>query len=234
MTILIQKIQQWILPYTCIICGKPSKIKRDLCYACQQDLPWNKHACKQCGLALEQAAIKCGQCLQRSPSFNQTLALFRYEDPIDKFIVQLKFYHKFLYIKLLSELMIECLQTMQWDFIPELIIPMPLHKQRLRERGYNQALELAKPLSKSLHIPIDIENCQRIKATLAQTSLPFEERKRNVKNAFDINQSFKAKSVMLIDDVITSGETCQSFSLALKQAGVEKIMLCCVARAGKT
>jgi len=113
---------------------------------------------------------------------------------------------------------------------PECIIPVPLHAQRLRERGFNQALELARATAKQLLVPVEWQSCRRIRATPAQSQLLAAQRAANLKNAFQIIKPFRHKHVAIIDDVVTTGHTVTELSKALQRAGVERIDVWCVAR----
>jgi ComF family protein len=189
---------------TCILCGLPSHRKQDLCKACEADLPWQN---------------------------NNTTVIFHYQEPIDRLITGLKFANKLIYAKILGELMATKLKKhYQNKKLPELIIPIPLHKQRLRERGYNQALELARPIAKQLKIPLDFNSCIRTKNTAAQTLIPAKQRAQNLKNAFIINKKISAKYIAIIDDVTTTGNTINELSRILYQANINKVDIWCCAK----
>jgi len=115
--------------------------------------------------------------------------------------------------------------------LPELLIPVPLHPIRLRERGFNQALELARVISNKLTIPIDYRSCERSRKTVAQSLLPAKERHQNIKGAFTVHHPFKVKSVAIIDDVMTTGHTVNELASVLKDAGVDHVQVWAVARA---
>ena len=114
---------------------------------------------------------------------------------------------------------------------PELLIPMPLHKKRLRRRGFNQSLELARLISKETGIPVNAHACQRTRHTQPQSTLPAKEKKNNVKNAFAVNQLIETRHVTIVDDVMTSGHTANELARVLKLAGVEQVDIWVMARA---
>jgi ComF family protein len=212
------------------MCGDPAKQEIDLCQPCQQELPWLEQVCNRCALPLTNATT-CGSCLQQEPPFSKTLALWHYQSPIDHFIAGLKFNHHLVYARLLGKLLSKGLQShYQHQALPECIIPVPLHVKRLQERGFNQALEIARSIAKKLKLKIDFKSCQRTRATEAQSALPAKQRHRNVKNAFTVTNSFHYKHVALIDDVITTGHTISELSSVLREAGVEQIDVWCCAR----
>jgi ComF family protein len=233
----LQHLQQWCLAPTCVLCGHFTKRSLDVCVFCEKELPWLTQACSQCALPLPAdtpMGQKCGHCLQHPPPFEKTLALFHYQTPIDRLITRLKFQQRLTYAKLIGTLFAKQLSIYyQTHKLPECIIPMPLHKTRLRERGFNQAVELAKPLSKQFGIKLDRKSCVRIRATQAQTQIPAKEREQNVKNAFYIHPNLQAKHVAILDDVVTTGHTITELSYALKKAGVEQIDVWCCARTSK-
>ncbi|MBS0358976.1 MAG: ComF family protein, partial [Proteobacteria bacterium] len=188
---LLNVVYDTLFPRCCILCGDLSYCDRDLCLACEKDLPSLSNGCEQCALPLptENTNSKlCAHCLKSPPPYHCTLSLFHYEKPIRRLISSLKFHNQLGYAKLFSSLLLEKISshyqnTQQW---PEAIIPVPLHPKRLRQRGFNQALEIAKPISKRLKIPLDISHCHRVLATAGQTTLPADLRPNNVYRAFKI------------------------------------------------
>lgn len=230
---LLTKIKNWLLPPTCLLCGATTKRDIDLCFACEQDLPWLTNVCTGCSLPLPEQtpSIHCGNCLKNPPPFNKVLALFSYANPIDKFITNLKFHNRLVYAKLLGTLLANKIEAVYSnEKLPECIIPVPLHRNRLIERGFNQAVELARPIKQKLKTPLDIVSCQRIRNTSAQTQLPASQRHNNIKNAFTFNPTLPLRHVALLDDVMTTGHTIIELCYILRYAGVEKIDVWCCAR----
>ena len=229
---LLQKTQHWAFPHVCILCQAVCQ-DRDLCKPCANELPYCKTSCPQCGLALpdgEQSAC-CGQCLSKPPPFDHTITLFEYKTPIDQLITRLKFHEKLIYARVLGELMAESLtKYYQNQPLPASIIPVPLHKKRLQERGYNQALELARPIAAQLQLPLLLNACERSRATQAQSSLPRKARRQNVKGIFRLTGETLGKHVAIFDDVITTASTVTELSQLFKSTGVEKITLWSIAR----
>lgn len=145
-------------------------------------------------------------------------------------ITQLKFHGKLVYAKLFGQLLAQkIVQHYSTTPLPKLIIPVPLHRKRLQERGFNQALEISRPISNILKIKIDISSCIRKKYTSAQSSLDATERKKNIKNCFELTKPLTVNHVAILDDVITTGETTRELSEILSNRGVEKIDLWCCA-----
>ena len=232
----LKKMYTWLLPFICILCGQPAEQNQDLCRACHKMLPLLIHGCPCCAIPLPDSAAGfiCGQCLQTTPPFNITHALYCYELPITKLILELKFNQALVNARLLGELLAAEIQQ-KWyrtSPLPSLIIPMPLHKARLKERGFNQALEIARPIANMLNLPIHISHCHRRKLTQPQTMLSAAERRKNVKGAFIVTKNFSGQHVAVIDDVITTGSTMVEFCKSLKQQGAARIDVWCCARAG--
>lgn len=236
--IWLQKTAAWLLPNACLLClQKITDSAAKLCANCQANLPWQPMACRMCAYPLTVNTVDvinpsvCGQCLQNPPPFEFTYSALQYEKPVDHWVLGLKFSRQLVCAKLLADLLLLRLpyQTDSPDK-PELIIPMPLHPQRLRERGYNQALEIARPLAKKLRIPLALKVCQRVIATAPQASIPAEERRKNVKQAFQVSPDLKARHVAIVDDVVTTGSTVTELTRALREAGVKRVDVWCCAR----
>jgi ComF family protein len=222
---------QFFFPYTCVLCHGKSERALDLCLDCEQDLPLVKNVCRYCGIHLDGDIKVCGRCLKNPPPFDYTFALCYYQHPITQLVTNLKFHHQLINAKILGELMAE--RLVKSRDLPECIIPVPLHSKRLKERGFNQSLEIARPIARSLKIPIDIKSCKRIRHTEAQTIIPAKLRKKNIKNAFKVDESFNAKHVAIVDDVVTTGNTISELSRMLRKVGVERIEVWCCARTAK-
>lgn len=230
----LRKITSWLLPYVCILCKQSSDQFRDLCYDCQLKLPLLTYGCDKCAIPLPQSnlTLTCGYCLNQSPPFDSTHALFLYQPPITKLVLALKFSHSLVNARILGELLADAIKTdwYQCKPVPDLIIPVPLHPERLKERGFNQALELARPISKLLKIPVDTYSCRRIKNTAAQATLSGVERQKNIKAAFEVIKPLKNQHIAVIDDVITTGHTIREFCGLLKKNGAKRIDVWCCAR----
>jgi ComF family protein len=229
-----QKIGNLLLPRMCILCCYPTQRTTNLCQPCEAELPILTHNCPRCAhfLATEEGPYLCGQCLKKPPPFAATYALFTYTPPITKLILGLKFRKKLVYAAMFSELFYQRI-TQHWYHsqpLPDLILPVPLHKQRLQERGFNQALEIAKPLAKKLGIPVAKKGLQRIKHTVPQAVLPASARQENVQHAFQVTADFCGLNIAVLDDVMTTGHTLTACCLELKKCGVKSIHIWCCAR----
>ncbi len=225
-----------LLPYTCILCHAPAHSQQDLCHACRIELPILPQSCSRCAKIFTtplESHLLCGACLQHPPAFDATYALFTYQPPITKLIMELKFHQALVNSRLLGELLADAIQH-HWYHnkpLPEMIIPVPLHNKRLRERGFNQAVEMARPIRRLLDIPIDTTTCQRIKYTEPQARLQSEKRHANIKNSFKIMTDLTGRHIAVLDDVITTGGTIEEISKTLKIAGAARIDIWSCARA---
>lgn len=232
---MIKKFCQWLLPSICVLCNEITHDDVDLCQACYDELPWLYQACIQCASSLDANANNiplCGQCLKIPPPFDQTIALCSYNEPMISFINLLKFSGQLKYARLLNKLFIKYLMSkpLYLQNLPDCIIPIPLHANRLKERGFNQALELARLVSKHFAIPLMHNVCQRIRATDPQSLIHANNRRSNIKNAFVITQPINLKHIAIIDDVVTTGTTVAELSQLFRKIGVEKIDIWCYAR----
>ncbi|MFI3196094.1 MAG: ComF family protein [Methylococcaceae bacterium] len=218
-------IQDYLLPPTCVFCGNAGYLQRDLCQPCLQQLPLNQPSCFQCGARLNTAdlvGIPCGHCLNQPPAFDHTLAPFIYHGAIRHLITGLKFRADYKNARLLGQLLAHHVQQSTIDK-PQLILPIPLHRSRYRERGFNQALEIARTVGQALQLPIDLSSCQRQRDTPHQTGLSAKERRKNLKNAFRLTQAIKADHLVLLDDVMTTGTTVNELARVLKKAGARRV-----------
>jgi ComF family protein len=206
--------------------------RRDLCAGCYAELPWLTRACIRCGEPLPGAApedIPCGRCQRRAPPFERVQTLFRYADGARQLLQSLKFHARYPAARLLGELMAERLARLPER--PELLIPVPLHSRRYAQRGFNQAIELARPVSRHLEIPLSLHDCIRKHATEPQAELSADERRRNLKNAFLVRRPIRAGHVAILDDVVTTGATAGALAKALRKAGVGRVDVWACARA---
>lgn len=219
------KFKRTLFAQDCLLCAAPSGAHM-LCAACHGSLPHIAHACPRC--AAPSADEICGECLKQDPAFDHTRAALEYAFPSDKLIQALKYGGQLALAKLFGELLHASLRATP---MPDLILPMPLHPARLKQRGFNQALEIAKVLSKRFDIPLATHIAQRVVDTTPQASLPMDARHKNVKNAFACNQPLPGQHIALVDDVMTSGATLNELAKVLKRAGAARVDVWVVARA---
>lgn len=228
-----------VTPFDCILCGENSKGLANFCPTCTEDLPFINQPCQYCGVETSQSPEPfCGSCTLRKPVFNRCIAVMSYASPADKLISQFKFNANFAAGLALGEVLAQKFKHhCECHGYPDAIIPVPLHQRRLQERGFNQALELAKQLSKLTGIPMLDKKLTRIKNTLPQTEIKRARlRKSNLKKAFvctDLPGNAGGKRVALVDDVVTTGATLNEAARALFIAGAERVDCFCVARASR-
>ena len=144
-------------------------------------------------------------------------------------IPQLKFNAKLAQVKVLANLMV--LRKPVLTTLPDCIMPVPLHRQRLRQRGFNQAVELARPLARELNLPLDLSSCFRVRATLPQTGMKAAQRRRNLRGVFQFSNDKNYRYVVLFDDVMTTGATLNEIAQLLKRNGVQRVEVWSLARA---
>lgn len=221
-----------IFPPTCLLCGAPGADGRDLCRGCAADLPRNINACARCALpfaAPSPAGALCGRCQRRAPPFDRCLAAFRYEGVVPTLVTDVKFRGRLNVARLLGQCLAERARS-QGTTLPSLLIPVPLHPRRQRERGYNQALEIARIVGRELKIPVAADRCIRATATPPQTGLDERERRRNIRGAFAARGDLTGVDLAIIDDVVTTGSTVSELSRILNAAGAQRIEVWAVAR----
>ena len=205
-------VYNWIknnltLPHYCWLCNAACDDHHRLCQACINQLPRIENPCYVCAepIPFESADITCGRCQLTPPKFDRCIAALCYSFPVDHMIHRFKFNGQLICGQALATLLIEKLrQDYAPQTWPELIIPTPLHRHRELKRGFNQALMIAKQLSKQLNIPFQKQLIQRTKKTSAQAGLSAQERLLNIRNAFQLSTQVFPNYVALVDDVVTT------------------------------
>lgn len=229
------KLAASLLPPVCMLCGNRGSQSdshiRDLCPACQDALPWAGPQCARCALPLSATSLEalCGHCQTQPPAFERCLSPFVYQLPVDHLLLGLKFNGRLERARLLGELMAQWLFSVV-DVPPDHIIPVPLHASRLRERGFNQAVELARAIARQFVLPLDLDGVRRVRATPPQSDLSRKERLKNIKGAFEVSRSLSGR-VVIIDDVMTTGSTAHELAQTLLDAGAEQVEVWVCARA---
>jgi ComF family protein len=198
-----------------------------LCSACQEDLPHHPFACCPiCALPTSNAEL-CGHCLKNTPAFEHTVAALSYRFPADRLIQTFKYAANLACGNMLAHLL---LAKVQGQSMPDTLIPMPLHASRLKERGFNQSVEIAKVLARELALPLQTRGIERVKPTLPQAEIAWDERAKNVRKAFSCNLDLRGRDVAIVDDVMTSGATANELSKILRKCGAQSIHVWVVAR----
>ena len=208
----------------CLLCGNFCH-NGSWCKACNNTLPYlTAMRCPICALPTHNGDI-CGRCLKRLPQFDRTLAVFAYAFPLDKLVQALKFSERLMLVDDLADSLSQRVETR-----PDFIIAMPLHPSRLRERGFNQSMELARRVANNLDIPLLPHACQRVRDTPPQSALAWKERGKNMRKAFTCTQDLTGKHVAVVDDVMTSGASLNEVAVALRSAGASEVSAWVIAR----
>lgn len=225
----LNSAQDWLFPRHCRLCLAGSRSGLELCADCLRDLPWIQHSCHHCALPLPaDAGTICGRCQTRRFAFDYCHSLFAYQYPLDHLIQRIKFQQDLVLLESFGKLLAGRLESR--DPRPERIIPVPLHRVRLAERGYNQSLELLRPLQKSGKFIIDSHCCRRIRATETQSRLPARQRRLNLHGAFKLTGDVLDQHILLVDDVLTTGSTLHEVAKLLKDAGARRVDAWVIAR----
>ena len=219
------RIRQSLLAQDCILCQAASG-DRLVCAACERDLASPEHACPRCALP-DSGDVECGACLAGPPHYEATRAVFTYTYPVDVLVQALKYGGQLALAAWFA-------QKLQQRIFPadavDLIVPLPLYPIRLAERGFNQAAEVAKALSRASGLRMDTQLARRVRNTVPQTNLPWREREANMRQAFSCERDLSGLSVAVIDDVMTTGSTLNEFARTLKRSGAVRVQNWVIAR----
>ncbi len=217
---------------SCIICG--DDIFNDnlycVCEKCKTNLPFIKgKVCKRCGLPINSMANYCDRCQRHQHSFDRAVATFYYRDEIARCIKELKFENCRYFAKHLAKFMADT--YIENNFDCDVIVPVPMHINRLKERGFNHSELLAYHLSEFVQIPLDTQSLVKCVNTKTQVKLNYEQRQKNLINSFKVvnRKAIKGKNVLVVDDVFTTGSTMDNCAKALKSAGANKIFCISIA-----
>ncbi len=235
-----QALLDVILPPLCHICHSfiPNAGTLHICTSCRESLPLvSSPLCTICGVPFFAAGgdHRCGACLTHPPHYDTARAHFLYEGPIRELIHSFKYNQRTHLRSPLALLTIEGVGVFLADQNLHAIIPVPLHRSRLRQRGFNQAVLLGNILSRHLSIPLLPDALVRTRQTEPQIDLSATERRMNVKGAFTVNRAelVAGKRLLLFDDVMTTGSTINECAMELKKAGAEFVVATTIARTAK-
>lgn len=212
-------LTQHALPARCALCAAPAS-SANLCAGCRSDLPYLvAERCPTCAEPTLGSTI-CGACLARPPHFDHVLAPLTYAYPVDRLIQSLKYAGHLPVAPTLADLMLPQIRA---EALPDVIVPMPLSTERLRERGFNQSLEIARLIGAHLGMPIHADTCIRVRHAEAQSALPFKRRADNIKGAFVCMSDLCGQRVAVVDDVLTTGSTLNEIARVLKHRGAARV-----------
>ena len=219
------------LPSLCAVCHAWGSQR--VCSDCLARFAPPVLRCQQCALQVPEGVALCGTCLRDPPPFARSVAALDYSHPWDGLIARFKFHAALDLAPLLAALLLEAVQRSNAPH-PSLLLPVPLSAQRLRERGYNQAWELARRIGRALHCPTDARLLLRVQDGPHQLALPREQRAANVRGAFAVEplrlSELRGRSVALVDDVMTTGATAAEAARVLLQAGASQVQVWGVGR----
>ncbi|TSA17683.1 MAG: ComF family protein [Betaproteobacteria bacterium] len=217
-----------LLAQDCLLCLAASETQL-ICQACLDELPSAASACRRCALPGSSNA-ECGACIADPPRYDASLAAFDYAYPVDALIQALKYGGQLA----LAGLFAQALQRRigRPDEV-DLIVPLPLHPARLAERGFNQAAEIAKVLSRNCGVAMEAQLARRVRDTTPQTALPWRERARNIRRAFACERNLAGLRIAVVDDVMTTGATLDEFARTLKKSGAARVENWVVARTAR-
>lgn len=227
----LQRIRAWLWPPTCPLCGGGREPDLDFCDGCERSLPVLSACCSRCALPFASADLAdalCGPCQQSAPAYSTVRAPFRYAAPVDRLILGAKYARRLDWVALLGHRLARHVQAC--SFSVDALVPIPLHRTRLRSRGYNQSLELARPLAARLGLPL-LSVLKRTRATAAQTALSRDERRKNMRGAFVAIRPVAGLRIAVVDDVMTSGATAEEAARCLHEAGAGSVEIWVIARA---
>lgn len=230
------RLSNLIYPRRCPICdGLTGSHKILACGECRQRLVYVREpACKKCGKPLEKEETEyCADCGRRKHSYIRGKAVFPYDRLLRASVARFKYRNRREYADFYAEELIKSCGTALLSWEPDALIPIPLHKSRMRKRGFNQAELVARRIGKSLGIPVETGLLFRAKRTSPQKELSDAQRRANLKNAFQVRKNdVKLRKIVLIDDIYTTGSTIDAAAGVLLEHGAEKVyfLAICIGR----
>ncbi len=209
---------------SCVLCGAAAPA-RGLCAGCWAELPWLRGpCCARCAHPLPSPGI-CGRCIAEPPHYDTVVAACRYAYPAGELIQACKYGGRLAAATPLAAMLATVVSQR-----PDVLVPMPLSAERLRTRGFNQALELARVLSRALAVPVNAGLCVKTRETPPQSRLPWKERRKNIRGVFVVQANLDGRHVAVVDDVLTTGATLNELARNLKRAGAATVTGFVVAR----
>lgn len=209
-----------------MLCGARASVQ-PICPACLADLPhYALPHCPKCAIPSPDGEV-CGACLHHPPAYDHSLAAFSYVFPVNQLIPALKYHSRLAIAQVLGQHLAHAVAARPR---PDLLIPMPLHPRRLRQRGFNHATEIAREVAADLNLSLELSICERVRDTPPQVALAYGQRRRNVRDAFVCHGDVAGKRVALIDDVMTTGTSLDELAKTLKKAGAGEVETWVVAR----
>lgn len=224
----IDSIAQFLrLAACCVYCNQSFKGPYAICPACTELLATLNNPCVGCALPQTTQDTVCHACRKQRPGFDQILVRYRFEDPLRTVLHEFK-YREGLYLRsFMVKLLLDALPE---NYRPDCLIPMPIHRAKLKQRGFNQTTVLTKALARQLMWPWDGTLCSKLRNTPAQAHLDAKQRQNNMEHAFAAH-ALPYKHIAVIDDLLTTGNTANALARCLKRQGAERVDIWCCARA---
>ena len=234
---LLYSLSDFFFPPQCLLCNTSftPENSRYFCNKCYDDFSFIKSpVCKKCGLPFQTREGEdhlCGQCITGKHFFDKARSVSTYDKTLRKALHGFKYNKKSLLSKPLSQILAAYGENLLNQKEYDAIVPVPLHSKRLRQRGYNQALILAKRVGKAWGIKVDIKSLERVKWTIPQTVLSKNERRKRIRGSFSCSpERVRDKNLLIIDDIYTSGSTVSECARILKKNGALKVDVLTFAR----
>ena len=223
-------IANTLAPPRCVFCAT-SLQAGECCDRCLALLPTNETACARCANPLQKElpeGVDCAACQATNPPYHRAIAPFLFEFPVDSAIRAVKFGHKMFYLPFFGGALADALHESELHV--DCLVPVPLHWRRHAERGFNQAYELSKALARQTGLPL-FTDVKRIRKTATQSGLNAHERRRNLRGAFRVSKPLRHAKLLVVDDVMTTGNTCRALAESLQRAGADSVAVLTIARA---
>jgi ComF family protein len=223
--------EQFLNPGLCLGCTHSLEPKQYFCPACTKQLKQLNNPCTLCGNENKTSGRLCAACLYDPPRWQKLVAPLNYQGLARDLLIQLKFADSLHLANSLVSTVIDLFDTD--EPLPEVLLPVPLHRNRLISRGYNQAFEIARVMSHLLDIPVDTRALRRIRDTESQSGLSAYKREKNILKAFAYETLTHYSHVAVVDDIITTGSTANEITKTLHRNGVEHVEIWGLARVSK-
>ena len=220
-----EMILNLLYPRHCPGCGRILKNQRALlCPSCRQTVsPFTEDYCLRCGRPVEPEQEYCAECSRRARAFDAGRSVFLYDERWKTSIERYKYYGYREFADFYAEAMAYIFRSVRAEWRPDLIVPVPLHRKKERQRGFNQSWLLARKISRLTGIPAEKDLVVKNRATASQKKLSAPERKKNLRGAFSVRRRITGITALVIDDVYTTGSTVEEMAAALKAAGAAKV-----------
>jgi ComF family protein len=224
---MIDAFLNYLFPVSCVICSAPILERRyaAACPPCWQSLAWiTPPFCPRCGTPAIAIEGPCGRCRTGETIFDFARSAVFFNDTARELVHHLKYAERVSLAQPMGRMLERTIKD--HDFSAAVVVPVPLHRKRQRERGFNQAQLIAKALA----LPVDTSIVRRCKNTVTQTGLSRSERSKNLAGAFEVDRDVKGQTILVIDDVLTTGATMNEIARALKKAGAQRVEVVTFAR----